>query len=788
MNKDFITKPFNIKDLPKDLPFPPSFITNNERQIQQTCEFLQSDKKIMLINGYMGAGKKPFVNFIGTLINQEVLQIKYTCFETTILDDMLLSFFESFRNFVIKGKIHNPRHKAENFTQKINLYFQSITNPILIEIHSFHTILKENKPEVLNFIKHLAKFPNIKIIITGRVFELENFEDADYTQTTVLALTKDNFEKLLRDNDIKNIGIMSNELYKQSRGYFHFLNLTMRIMQLRQIGIGKLLENFSKSLVGYHEFIIKDALSLIDPVSLHLFRLLAVMRIPIHLNLLKSLHMYDEKRIHFFVNNYILSVDGECIYLKDYYREIIERQIQDSVMLKLHKACVELYETQLPLKPLERDLRISRQTMRNEIEYHSMFLPKKVEITTTQPLIVPQLPQINTAKIEPNNVQNTTPLQEETKEEEIEKIHFILDDEAVLDNIANSINTFITEAAEKNELATESNKLDLTQTLNKAKDEETQFNYSNAVILYQSALTKTDDDNFDKFMPTIYIRLAKVYKQMSKWYEALNCYTKAQDYYENVSDNQKVAELKLEIANIYFIVYKQDNAKYILKELEKVMDLPNELRIRVNLLLAKLSDNLNEEYTYYKKSIPLVSIDTDKSITAELYYRYAGVNDEKDDLKTALEYYKKCAEIRTDNNYLSRALASLAELCDEGGKSELAIRYYIQSMEIDNAQKNYNGLYTTSRHLSEIYSSKDEDKSLKYTELAKKYAKELNEPYYMVESSMELGNFYMLRKNFEQALKYFEEAYTVAMTSFSQDNADKIKNKIDYVKKQMGLQ
>lgn len=786
MNKDFILAPINIKELPKESDFSLAFLNNNEKQIAQTCEFLQSDKKIMLINGFIGAGKKSFIDFIGTTLNQEVLQIKYVCFETTILDDMLLSFFETFRNYIIKGKIQNPRHKVENFTQKINMYFHSITNPILIVINSFDSILKKNIPDILNFIKHISKLPNVKVIISARTFEYSLFDDTEYSQATILALTKENFEKFLKENEIKNIGIISNELYKQTRGYFFYVNMSVRIIQLRQISMVKFLENFSKSLVSFHEFIIKDALSLIDPVSLHLFRLLALMRIPIHLNLLKSLHMYDGRRIYFFVKNSILSADGECVYLKDYYRDIIERQIQDSVMLKLHKACVELYETQLPLKPLERDLRISRQTMRNEIEYHSVFLPKKVQVPTTQPLVVPQIPKIKEEKIKTDNLEQTQLPATETKEEKIEKINFIFEDEAVLENIADSINTFITESAEKNELATESNKMSLTEILNKAKNEENLYNYNNAVILYQSALTKTNDDNFDRFLPSIYIKLAKVYKHLSKWYEALDCYTKAQDYYANISDNRKVAELKLEAANIYYVIYKQDNAKYILKELEKYEDLPNDLRIRVNILLGKLSDNINEEYTYYKKSIPLIENDTNKSTLSELYYRYAGVNDEKDDLKTALTYYKKCAEIKTDNNYLSRALASLAEICDEAGKSELAIRYYMQSMEIDNTLKNYNGLYTSARHLSEIYSSKDEEKSLKYLELSKLYAKELNEPYYMTDSFMELGNFYMLRKNFEKALQYFQEAYEISKRSFSQDNADKILKKIEYVKKQMG--
>ena len=114
------------------------------------------------------------------------------------------------------------------------------------------------------------------------------------------------------------------------------------------------------------------------------------MRIPIHVNLLKSLHLYDESRVMFFVQNSILSVDGECLYLKDTFREVLENQIPENVMIKLHSACIDLYNTQLPLKPLERDLMLSRQTMRNEIEYHSMFIPKKPVLNSkvVQPMLV----------------------------------------------------------------------------------------------------------------------------------------------------------------------------------------------------------------------------------------------------------------------------------------------------------------------------------------------------------------------------------------------------------------
>jgi archaellum biogenesis ATPase FlaH len=78
---------------------------------------------------------------------------------------MLLSFFETFRKYTILGKFTPPRMKAENFTQKINSYFNSISQPILIVLDSFDVILKENRQDILNFLKHIKNSENVKIIL-----------------------------------------------------------------------------------------------------------------------------------------------------------------------------------------------------------------------------------------------------------------------------------------------------------------------------------------------------------------------------------------------------------------------------------------------------------------------------------------------------------------------------------------------------------------------------------------------------------------------------------------------
>lgn len=797
MNIDFLDKIVTIKDIPKESPFEPCLIENSEKQIGEICSFLQSDSKLLLVNGFKGTGKTSIVNFVSTFLSEKTLVLKYNCFETTILDDMLLSFFETFRNYTLMGKIIPPRIKTENFTQKINSYFNTIHSPIVIILESFEEILKNNKSEILSFIKHLLKLPNVKIIITTRKIEQEDFEDTAFEKTTCLALTKPIFEKFLKNNGIKHIGLLSNELYKHSKGYYNYVNLAVKIMNLRQLNLVQFLEGYSKSFMAFSEFITREALSLVDPVSAHLFRLLTVMRIPIHVNLLKSLHLYNEERVFFFVSNSILSVDGECLYLDEAFRDIIEHQIPENVMIKLHSACVDLYNTQLPLKPLERDLMLSRQTMRNEIEYHSLFIPKKPELNmkdvrliTVDPMVetAQNTPAVEVQKEETSTEPTPTPQpQEESKEDKINKISFIIDDESVLDNIADSIKGFVDDKTKQNELEEKSDGMSLTQLLNLAKQEEGKYNYKHAILLYQNALTKKDDENFYQFLPTIYIKLGEAHKHLSQWYEALEAYTQAQDFYFNVADTDKIAQVKLEIANIYYIIYKHDNARYILSELEQ-QNLPNEMKVKVNLALARLTDNPDKEFEYYEKSLKLVDIHTNKNVLAELYYKSAGSYDEQNDTRMAALYYKKCIELDSNpnhNKYLSMALANLAELYDEAGSPQHAIKYYNESIRIDRATKNYNGLYYSALHLAEIYGAKDKEKALEYLNQALYYAKKLNESYHIISALTELGDFYSRRKDFTHSYKYLIEAYNMSKHSFNKDNLNKIQSRIEDIKKRI---
>lgn len=782
------------KELEKNITgLNPFLLENNIKQINKIFAFLQSDKPLLLVNGFLGTGKDKIVTHTLSFKSEDALLLTYNSFETTILDDILLSFFDDFKKLTALNIIQTPKAKSENFTQKITAYFDSIQRPIIIVINSFEEILKENKQEILDFIFHLAKYEKIRIVLISRNFNSAGFaEKIEFEKVSILALEKGIFEKYLRANDVKQIGPLSDELYKYTRGYYFYVTLALRIIKLRNLSLVDFLSGFNKSFLSFNDFILREALALVDPVSGHLFRFLTVMRHPVSVKLLQTLHLYNEERINFFVENLVLNREDNYIYLQDYYKIIAQNSITDQIAVKLHKGCVELYNIQLPLKPLDRDLLISRQTMRKEIEYHSMFLPRRSEYISkaVSGAEFAEFPRV--AKTQPAPQE---PVSKKETDDKLHKMSFVFDSEEVehafLNNIANSIKNFISERTRsKVDDLTEAAKLPLVEILNRAKNEEKNYNYKRAALLYQTALTLENDDDYYTFLPTIYIKLATAYQNLSDWFNSLKYFEQALEFFNSTGDIEKVNSMKWEIAEIYYITFKRDKAKTLLNEILDCNIVSTNLKVKTYLLLANLSDNSpNLVFNYYKKSMEILDNTVEKPIRSELFFKFALMLDEKGETELAIRGYKKCIEVDYNpkiNTYLSSALSNIATIYDENNNSELAAKYSLESLKIDEMTKNYNGIYVSSMKLAEINSRKDDDKALHYFKKAKACAFELNEPFYIASCDISMGDFYFIRKDNEQALKSYLSAYNVAKTNFSKDNIDKIQQRINDIKVRVG--
>ena len=758
----------------------PLVAENNLNQFMAMKDFFSSDIFMLLVNGFLGVGKSTVVDYFTNFLPPETLVLKYNCYETTILDDMLLSFFEQFKEFISEGTIQEPKMRSENFVQKMNSYFYSISAPIVVIIDSFQDILKGNKSEILEFFKHLSNTGKVKVVIISRTFEVEDFEGVfEYKKITVQALEKSLFEKLLKSSNIKLIGPVSDELYKHTRGYFFYVALAIKIIQIRGLTLFEFLDGYGKSFLSYNDFILREGLALIDPVSGHLFRFLTIIRHPVSIDLLKALNLYDEFKTKVFIETLVLSTEGNMLYLKDYYKKIAENSIPDNVAIKIHKSCVDLYNTQLPLKPMERNLLISRATMRSEIEYHSMFLPKKPVLKPKAEPLATELPPIQE-------------VQPEIETKDIKNIRFIFDSEEeeadIMGKIADSINEFITISDQQLEEIERDNKMTLVELMNLALQEENKFNYKRTIMIYHRALTMKNNPDYQTFLPKIYSKLAASYAKLSDWFNALKYNEEALKVYTSAGDMFKSAEIKLEIAQIYFQMYKRTKAKEVLESVIAMPNLPSETYVKTFIALADLIDNeVDVAYGLLKAALNYIENIDDQRLLAELYYKYAIASDDTGETKQAVLYYKSCVEIEEKYNpYLSGAYSNLASIYEEADAKDSAMKFYEMSLTIDEENGNKNGIYQNSMKLAGLYRKTDAKKSFEFYERAYQTACALDEVFYKVSSTMAAGDLYLFAKDYPNALKKYSFAKKLAIGKMSEKNLQKINRRIEDLKLQLG--
>ena len=757
---------------------------NNNNQFLKMHEFFMFEKFLLLVSGFMGTGKSAVIDYFTGFLKPETIVLKYNCYETTNLEDLLLAFFEKFKILETQNIIREPKMRSDNFAQKINSYFISISAPIVVIVDSFEQVLKANKTEILDFLKHLSHTNKVKVIIAGRTFDYNDFEKKfDYSKIMIGALEKPIFERYLKLYDIKTIGPVSDELYKHTRGYFLYVSLALKIIQIRGLSMYEFLDGYSKSFLSYNDFILREALALIDPVSGHLFRFLTVIRHPVNINLLRTLQLYDEFKIRVFIETLILSVDENSIYLKDYYKVIAENSIPQNVAMKIHKSCVDLYNTQLPLKPMERALLISRATMRAEIEYHSTFLPKK-------PVVKPKYVIENGLRID--TPQEIPPVEPEEKQD-IKNISFIFESEeaeaSIMNGIADSINEFITFTDEQIKEIEKENNMSLVELINLARQQENKFNFKRVVMIYQRILMMKNDQNYVKFLPVVFTRLGTAYAKLSDWFNSLKYFEDALRIYQTGADSLKSAEIKLDIANVYYQMFKRDKAKEVLLQLISEENLPADIYIKAFIKLADISDEeLDDAYDYLKKSLVYIENSEDEVLLAELYYKLGILSDEKGEVKQAVMCYKNCVELAEDKNpYASGAYSNLAAIYEDSDAKDSAAKFYELSLELDEKSGNDSGIYHSSMKLASLTRRKNHQTALMYYEKAYNTSLKLNEPLYKVTSAMALGDFYNLYlKNPPEALKKYFIAQIAAEGKLGDKNMAKISKRIEDVKAVLG--
>lgn len=822
----------------------PFLLENNANQIQKIYEFYKSNVNLLYVNGFLGTGKAKVVNYSLSFLSAETIILKYNCFNSTILDDMLLSFFKEFKKLAAQNIISEPKVKTENFAQRINSYFSQIEKPFVIVLNSFDEILDENRQEILDFILHLISLEKIKIILIGLTFESKYFEGVQVERITNLALEKHIFDKYMKSEKIKMTNMLLDEFYKHTRGYYFYTQLSVKLMKQDSLTLYDFLIKLRDSFLPFSVFLGKQSLNLIPSIDRNFFWFLSMVRHPISIDLLKKLNFYNEERISFMIDNFIIIEDDSELYVGDFLKEQADESIAPQIALKIRQYIVDLYQTQLPLKPFGRDICISRQTMRKEIEYHQIFLPKKpknidlagVDINylsyshvndfdsvlkaedqkqeeekagdkksddkkgekngtdsgksdSSKPdqnksdlleidldhrkninINLENLPYKNVAKIIPNQKNKTSPIQ-------------------AIRTGTHSEHNFV-----ENAKFPEFENLSLVELMEQIKYSENNYNYPRVIDLGKKALTMEFDNDYQNYLPIIYIKLAHAFQKIANQEEALKYYTLARNVYDKAENKVKLNQVKFNMANIYYETFKIEKAKQLFLEIAQSTGVPPTLIVKSYIQLANIEEglsNVQNAFEYYKLAIEVSNESMDIKVLSELYFKYALALDDKNDSKSAIEFYNKCINLSDDykiNKFLSPTYSNIATLYMEKNDTENAVNTYAKAFKIDKQSNNIEGMYDSASKLASILQRKQPEAAREYFETALDCARQIKDVFYIVSASLAFGDYYYDQQQNEIALKYYINALDLAQNSFSQDNINKINIRINDIKFRLGVE
>ncbi|MBQ4114875.1 hypothetical protein IJD34_05680, partial [bacterium] len=188
-------------------------LKNNQNEILKAIEFLKTDEKFMYIHGFMGTGKRQFINYTCDFLNNDVIKLEYYCKQGTVSDDILLAFSNAIEQLPI-SKALNFNTKIATLNKKFHQQISSIKKPFLIILHSLDDVQEENLKLITSNLLEVTSEPNIKLIISTRALKPNLIEGLDENKKIFLkALTKDIFKEFLDFHKVETTPTVIEDFY-----------------------------------------------------------------------------------------------------------------------------------------------------------------------------------------------------------------------------------------------------------------------------------------------------------------------------------------------------------------------------------------------------------------------------------------------------------------------------------------------------------------------------------------------------------------------------------------------
>lgn len=817
-------------------------ISHDFETFQKLMSFLSSGNNSFVLHGFMGCGKSTLINLLPKVVDNSILVFRVNCFESTNLDDVLLSIHTDFVKYRNERHIFLPKVDSTVFADRINSYIKSGTNPMLF---IFDAVEPEKFPlhvDIMNFINHISQINKIKVIITSRNITDKALPSGKESNFAIIKLYgKEEFIKILNKNGLEAADEIYENAFIASKGHYLYISLLLNVAKLLNLSLNSLYNDYSKKKMIIFDFLISKVLSLIPERFFKTLWFLSLIRTGVNEDFLITQNLSTKDELIYLEERMLLCREGKNIYLKDYVKNTVQTTLNAQTMHDIHNYLYELYESQLPKKPAERDLTISRSTMRRESAYH-----KNAAENITIPSVSPQAQaktkgvdynylsysksiqndwNFSESNIAPKRTVKPAPRGMETRiRNNMRAKKFELTNEEL--RLLNKLNLKVPNAESiradredvdygktrdiqqymrpalsqiqrrnnpqiKNEIP-EKPVETLADVLNEASLAEQEFNFEKALSIYNRAYNMTESADYAEAKPIIVMQTAYCHRKMQNSDEALKYFEIAYKLYSQ-TNLPKANTALFNMAEIYSEIYNHQQAKKMYELIlsnKDTSDLPFNIRVLLNLAEIETNNsNVENAYEYYVKALEIATEIDDKKLICECCFKFGLMYDDAGSVDKAFKMYVKCMQTSNDyaiNSYVSSAYANIAGIYEEQNLVDKAAKYYEEAIKTDEAHKNWDGLYFAYSKLASIYQSKSLTIASDYSLKALNAAKELKDNVLMASTYIQLGDYYYQSGTNEEALKSYLLAKALMLKQPNPENIRKTDVRINDMRNKLG--
>lgn len=758
------------------------FFQFNNFIINEIRNFTTSSFDLLFMSGPRGSAKSETVGKLIPELEEHGLVFQHFCFENTVIDDFLLNFYDALRNFSLAQKVSLKKFSSGDFKEKVSHYFKTIEAECIVIVENFEKV--EENIEIVDFLSHLAGYKNVKIIVITQNGNknLFRFKKINVKTLEIDEIDKDEFKsKLAVLSEPMRLEIKE-KFYEITQGRELYLKMSVKYCTTANTAIEDLINEYERKKINtfltYEEFLVNKFISLVPAIYKNLLKTLSTLSQPVSAEFLSKYKLGNVAYLEYLSSNYLISMFKNEYYVKDYFRQYITKTFSIQEKVTYYKNLVEIFEKELTKSPKDRLLRLSRESMRKEIEAFRKKIPSINPSAKEQKTF--NYLGVSASAWEDEKTYQKSKLQERLTRIKERKQTLIKDKEI---NLLSKIDK---ETLRQNREEREKNKRYIIDLINSSRDFANKYCYNEAIMELERA-QKADWEG--EFQIEILLLLAKNYEFLNEFSTALEHYEKAFELAKSFKDS-RICEIEFLIALIDKKLFRIDIAKEKFKSIISNKLNPLNYIAKANIELGEIEEadsNIKLASQCYNNALE-ISLGKDKMLVCKCYYRLAVLCDEHQDYENAIKYYQKnyvTSSERKDNKYYSASLTNLASIFSEQGNYKNAIEYLKLALLYDSEVNDYENMYFSQKELAKIYSRFDEISSIGYFKQALDSAKKMNDVFREALVHFEMGQLFYDKEEDEKALVNFFNSKLILEKISDKENIARINSRIKDIKARM---